>query len=240
MSKQSGSTLRGNSSKMAFTFGTIIFIYIIIRLGIAFYNHIERENDDIEIKQIQEKIFEKEKSKLIESQQERTDLEEYNENEFWDLIEEAKSRADDNYSRRVGIIKGKLSTFSAEELIKIDNLIYRLIIDGINLKMLAATKLILNNDDLFYLHQLLSIFMTEGEVFYKNAIYDPDMFHNRSITNLDLRLLQNFPSEIYLDKTKRLLPNIPTDLIENPILDEPIKSEDFIKFFPKLIKRFNI
>tara|TARA_R110001606_G_scaffold291836_1_gene439766 strand:- start:249 stop:905 length:657 start_codon:yes stop_codon:yes gene_type:complete len=183
-----------------------LYIWLIVVIIILVVNYYRDKKTDEEFEIQQE--FNK-KSILayqIENREVRTDFEEFNEDEFWKLIEKSSESCKGSYKNQLGLLMDYFRKYSKEELIQLDNLVNRLYREFISQDLLAASYIIFKTSEISATYLLMSIFMTRGRVFYKNACLNPNLIIGKKLNEISDYTIPDAISEIYKRKTDMLIP----------------------------------
>lgn len=146
--------------------------------------------------------------KLIEEREEREDFTEIEETEFWKMMDEVQSRSKASFKNSMGVFNDLIKKYSPEELIQLDNLLTRLFKDNLNYDIYAASRIIFKTPDLGATVLLMNLLMTRGEVFFKNACINPNLIIGKQFTDIDGRIFQDIVSDMYSEKTIKLIPEV--------------------------------
>ncbi len=193
--------------------GLITIVVVIVMALIRYYNQASDKSDhDVQI----EERRKAELKRLLESRRERVDLEEFDETEFWKIIDNVVERAKDGYQFKLGLFRDTLSQKEPDELIRLDNLYHRLLLENLNYDLTAASTLFFKNSDMQFTILLMNIFMFRGEVFFKNACHNPALLIGKEFNNIEIRTIEDLISDVYTAKTHNLIPT-------RPPLAEPFK-----------------
>jgi len=213
----------------------IITIALILFGGlVAYYQRKDRE-EQMEYFQEHQEIERKNKLKdLIENRETRTSTAEFNENEFWELIDRIRDRSGDNYANHLGLFKDFLDKYTPEQLIELDTLANRLFTEYINTDLRGAATIIFKNSELSFTYLLMGIFLSRGEVFFKQACGNPDLIIGKQIDQIDGRIITDIIADIYLIKSGKLMPYMPESDEEIKIEGEPWTERDLPSRFSKL------
>lgn len=192
---------------------TIALLSALILSKVIHHFIINRENrQSDEIMDHERKLNAK---KLLEERAERMDFSEIEESEFWDIMDEVQSRSKTSFKNSMGVFKDLIKKYSAEELIRLDNLLSRLFKENVNQDIYAASRIIFKTPDLGATLLLMNLLMTRGEVFFKQACYNPNLIIGKEFTDIDGSVFQDIISQVYSAKTLKLIPEViyPEDFI---------------------------
>lgn len=148
----------------------------------------------------------KELAEKIANRKEREDLSEYNEEAFWKMIDDARSRSGENYKHHMGLLSDRFFKLSGEEIIQMDNLVLRLYADRISYELQAATAIIFKTTDVASVYVLMTVFMLRGQVFFNQACLNPNLIIGKEVTDIDGRNVLDLLADVYLRKTTELIP----------------------------------
>lgn len=148
----------------------------------------------------------KELAEKIANRKERDDLSEYNEEAFWKMIDDARSRSGENYKHQLGLLSDRFFKLSGEEMIQLDNLVLRLYADRISYELQAATAIIFKTTDVASVYVLMTVFMLRGQVFFNQACLNPNLIIGKEVTDIDGRNVLDLLADVYLRKTTELIP----------------------------------
>ena len=123
-------------------------------------------------------------------------------------MEEIQSRSKSNFKNSMGVFNDLIKKYSAEDLIRLDNLLSRLFKDNINQDICAASRIIFKSSDLGATLLLMNLLMTRGEVFFNQACYNPNLIIGKEFTDIDGRVFQDIISQVYAAKTLKLIPEV--------------------------------
>ncbi len=213
-----------------------LIYFVVIALSLYRYFKWQRENEEIDIRH--EENRKKQLKELIEQREERSVTEEYDEKEFWSLIDKIRYRSKESYKNHLGLLKDYLSKFSSNDLIKLDNLVNRLCRNAVNQDLYAASTIIFKTSELSAVFLLMSIFMTRGEVFFKQASLKPDFIIGKNITDVEDQIISDVIAEVYFTKTNKLIPLPAPEDDELELPGEKWAEKDLPSRFQKLWMEF--
>ncbi|AEV33900.1 hypothetical protein Oweho_2943 [Owenweeksia hongkongensis DSM 17368] len=176
-------------------------------------------------------------TRMVKSQKDREIVARFDEDRFWNIIEEVLERSGSSYRNFLGLFKDKVRTLPEEEIIMLDNLLIKLYRENLTFDLYAASTIIFKSEDLINSYLLMNVFMTKGRVFFKQACKSPELVLGKSFEDVDGRLINDVLSELYFAKTKELMP-IPVDE-EWDIPGEKWKFRDLPEKYPELWAAFN-
>lgn len=145
---------------------------------------------------------------LIEEREERLDRSEMDEAQFWDIMDKIHNRSKTSFKKSTGVFKDIIYKFSPEELIQMDNLLLRLFREYINYDIYAASTIIFKTADLGATIRLMNLLMTRGEVFFKNACFNPNLIIGKEFKDIDSRDFNDVIANVYFLKTSKLIPEV--------------------------------
>lgn len=209
----------------------ILLLYIIYR----FFYQLKQEKDDKKSSFVQNYLKLK---NAIKNSETRVNYAEFNETEFWEIIEKINKRSEESYSNSLGLFKDFIVKYTASELIELDNLIQRLIKDNINQDLRAASTIIFKSDDINLTFLLMSIFMSKGQVFFNQACLNPNLIIGKQISGINKGMLWTVISDLYFKKTNKLLPLIKGEYLIDNIPDEECDYKDLPVRYSELWNAF--
>jgi len=159
-------------------------------------------------KSVEEVIKEgrKEMAEKVRNRKVREDLNEFSEEEFWNLIDKARSRSGENYKHHLGLLSDWLFKLSTDEILHIDNLITRLYEERISHELQAATYIIFKSADIHSIHVLMTVFLLRGQAFFNQACMNPNLIIGKDVTDIDGRTLFDITADVYFRQTDELIP----------------------------------
>jgi hypothetical protein len=206
-------------------------------MGIAFFVIRElRKDEDQKVEQSQDQRRKDELKDLFENREERTLMEEFDEDSFWLLVDNAATRSGSNYKNFMGVMKDLLSKKSPEDLLKIDNLLYRLITNGISYDLTAASSIIFKDSN--YVEVLLNLFISKGEVFFKNAFNKPELIIGKNFNDVVDTTISSVIGELYYKKTNSFIPTLKESEEQVELKGEPWRDKDLPSRYPELWQAF--
>lgn len=183
-----------------------IFIWVFIVLAVIIINYYRNKKTDVEF-ELKQKQNRKDILKYqIENREIRTDFEEFDEDEFWNLIDKSSENCRGSYKNQLGLLMDYFRKYESNEIIRLDNLVNRLYRDFINQDLLAASYIIFKTSDISATYLLMSVFMSKGRVFYKNACINPNLIIGKELNEINNITLPDTIAEIYKRKTDFLIP----------------------------------
>ncbi len=215
---------------------SIGLIFLLGSIAWGVYKAFIEEKEEEEAAINYEKQRKQELKELVESREERASLEE-NEEKFWELIDKARGRSKNSFKNHLGVFKDYLNKLQPEELIKIDNLITRLLKEGVSYDLSAAAAIIFKSGDIGSTFVLMTLFMTRGEVFFNQAILDPKLIIGKTVEDIEPKLIGDMIDELYYLKAKKLIPLYP-DTEELTLKGEPWKERDLPTRYSELWNQF--
>ncbi|MBI1288755.1 MAG: DUF4240 domain-containing protein [Flavobacteriales bacterium] len=148
----------------------------------------------------------KELAEKIANRKVREDLSEYDEEAFWEIVDDARKRSGENYKNHLGLLNDRFFKLSSEELIHLDNLLTRLFDERISYELQAATYIIFKAADLHAIYVLMTVFLLRGRVFFNQACLNPNLIIGKEVAEIDGRSIFDLTSDIYLRQTDELIP----------------------------------
>lgn len=145
---------------------------------------------------------------LIEEREERSDFREFDESEFWKIMDEIQSRSKTSFKNSMGVFNDVIKKYSPEELIQLDNLLFRLFKENVNQDIYACSRIIFKSSDLGVTLLLMNLLMTRGKVFFKQACLNPNLIIGKEFIDIEGIVFQDVISEVYTSKTLKLIPEI--------------------------------
>ncbi|SFS81468.1 DUF4240 domain-containing protein [Lutibacter maritimus] len=196
-----------------------IFIGLTFILLLKLYNYYRNKKTDEEFKLHQEYNRKYNLKVQLETREIRENFNEFDEDIFWDLIDKSSKKSRGSYKNQLGLLKDYFRKLEREELIELDNLVNRLYRDFINQDLLATSLIMFKTSEIRATYLLMSIFMTRGRVFFKNACLNPNLIIGKELKEIDDLIIPDLISDIYLGKTDMLIP------LPDEIEDFKIKGE---------------
>ncbi len=179
-----------------------------------------------------------ERRRLLEEREERTDLTEFDENGFWEIVEDIATRSDNNYRTHIILMRNHFSKWELTELVRLDNLVYRLFFENISYDLSAAASIIFKTQDIHATFLLMNIMMARGEVFFKQAARDPRLLIDKEFRSIEALTYSDVISDIYFERAKKFIPLYPEEKAQVQIKGEPWKEKDLPSRFPELWNAF--
>lgn len=192
---------------------SVLSVSLLIKLIHGYLTNRENKKSD-EMMNYQRKLQAK---KLYEEREERTDLSEMAEEEFWEIMDAVHKRSKKSFKNSIGVFNDLIKKYSPEELIQLDNLLIRLFKENVNQDIYAASRIIFHVDDLGATLVLMNLLMTRGEVFFKQACQNPNLIIGKEFTDIEGRVFQNVVADRYFSETLKLIPEIVLDENEEPL-----------------------
>lgn len=116
---------------MSITLYSILFVFLLVVLAI---NHFRSKKEEKESFEKSEELRKGQLKKLVTERESRTIKTEFNEERFWKLIDQIRTRSKDSYKNFLGVFRDEIKGFTEEELVELDNLIIRLTLSIVNQK----------------------------------------------------------------------------------------------------------
>ena len=186
------------------SFVALIVLFHIGRYYITDYRFIQESK---EADELYEKNRKSELKKIFTERENRKDYSEFDEIRFWNLVREVSIKSKGNYKNFIGLFRDEVISLKKEEIIQLDNLIDRLFFERYSYDLLYTSYIILKKGDIEAIELLMSIFVSKGEVFFKNACINTDLCLGKNITNnKEDRVLFDLTNEAYVIKTNKLIP----------------------------------
>jgi uncharacterized protein DUF4240 len=160
------------------------------------------------------------------------------EDEFWDLINKARTAANNNYQTQINSLKTILLTLEANEIEKFDNTFTALLAASYDWKLWGASFVINGgcSDDCFdYFRQYL---IGHGKDKFYQTLKDPESCSGwiKSEEEDEWEGLQYSASDAYKQKTGKEIPKTYSPKFE--LKGQPFDEETVAKQYPKLAKKF--
>jgi hypothetical protein len=156
---------------------TIVFIIWGVMLSVWITRRFIYNREQKEALATQEDLRKKEFKAVIQNREYRENTKCYDENEFWMLIDDTKKRSKGNYKNQMGLLRDKLSKFSTDELIEIDNLLIALNRKAFTWDLYAASNIIYKDQSIDYLFLLISWIISRGEFIFNNSLVNPNIYN---------------------------------------------------------------
>lgn len=185
---------------------------VFLAIGIALY--FQRKKDEEEVVQVLEQERKDKLANLIETQEERVDLELIDSKVFWKMIDSTKERSSGNYKKQMGLLNDRLKKFSSEELIRIDNFYKHIEKDALTWDILAAANIIFPNSGADMLSLLISMAISRGEVIYNNISVNPNILINQDFSEIEPRTIPSIIANNYFLKENKLMPILQEEVVE--------------------------
>lgn len=188
---------------------TVDFLYLIIfstSFIIAIVKAINWNRDNREVSEYYETKRKENIKKLYEGRLKRELLELFDADEFWGIIDESKNRSKESYKNQLGLLKDKFHKLTPEQLLKIDNLIIKLVKEAFTWELYGASTIIFKGSDTTRFHVFLSWLISRGEIIYNNALVNKNIILNQKFIDIDGRTISDIISEVYYKKTRTFIP----------------------------------
>ncbi|WP_405568133.1 hypothetical protein [Polaribacter sp. Asnod6-C07] len=184
-----------------------IAVLIVFHLVRYYLFNSNSEKDDKEADELLEKNRKEELKKLFTDRELRTNLEEFNESEFWELVEKLKFKSDNNYKNFNGLLRDNIISMSTDKIVQLDNLVERLFIERYSYDILYTSYIILKRGDIDGMMFLMNLFLFKGEVFFKNACINTNLCTGKNFEFFgDDRLIFDLTGEAYAIKENKFIP----------------------------------
>lgn len=171
------------------------------------YNYItKKENEKVDEQQLLN--YQQEMKTLIEEREERENFTQFPEPQFWMLMDEVYERSQSSFKNSMGVFKDLIKPLNPNELIQLDNLLMHLFKENLNYDIYAASRIVFKTPDLGATLLLMNLLMTRGEVFFNNACLNPNLIIGKTFKDIDGRVFEDVVAEVYLAKTKKLIPEV--------------------------------
>ncbi len=174
---------------------------------------------------------------LLKTRESRTDHIEFNEDTFWELIDDIFNRSGNHYRNFLGVFRDKLKNIGPEELVRMDNLINRLFVKNIHHDLWAASRIIFKDPKLGSAFMLMNVMMIKGRIFFYQACINPNLILGKEFTHIDGRFFNDIIAEEYYRKTGKLIP-IEMDETELIVPGVPCDDDELPSKFPELWGHF--
>ena len=215
------------------TFLVTVFLAI---AGIITY--LAQKKDDEDFAEYREQKRKDELTELVVKSEDREDLTEYNEDDFWALIERIDKRSQGNQHNSLGVLKDLLFQFSPQKLIQLDNLIVGLYKRHLTFEVTGATWIIFKQKEIILSLLLMNLMMLKGRVFFKNACLNTELLIGKSFQGIEARLFNNVIEEVYFQKTNSFIPSHPDELNILEPKGDPWTLNEVPRRFSNLWKEF--
>lgn len=159
------------------------------------------------------------------------------ENKFWNIINQAKSKAE-SYEERPEELKKILLSLSSEEVAEFDKVYQQKLAKAYRWDLWGAAYLINGgcSDDGF--HYFCAFLISEGEEVYTKALENPESLVDVEIEeDADLEEFNYVASEVYEAQTGKDIPSNDIAFPEDPIGKE-WDEDELDKIFPKLSEKY--
>lgn len=196
---------------------TLIIIALIVGYRFLIQNP-GKKNEELRAWEAQRRD---ELKRMLENRQERTLLDEFDEDAFWEIIDKIQTRAKDGYNFHLGLLRDYMANFSPSELIRLDNLMHRLLMENISRDLTAASTIIFKNSDIRFTILLMNILIFKGQFFFRNACVNPNLIIGKELTGLEDRIISDVIADVYTRKTRELIPEIPEPETPHEIEGDP-------------------
>lgn len=213
-------------------------ITIVVLVIVALFRFLNAAGTKSQDEHYLDEIRKENLKRLLETREERTDLEEFDEEEFWKIIDTVQRRAKDGYTFHLGIFRDVLSQKEPAELIKLDNLYHRLMLENLSHDLTAASTLLFKSTSLEFTFVLMNLSIFRGEVFFKNACHNPNLIIGKSFSHIETRTIEDLISDVYTRKTRRLIPTRPEPAEPFEMPGEPWQEKDLPSRYPELWDAF--
>ena len=191
-------------------FSWFLFLVLTFHLGRIYFIQTRFKKSDREAEEILKKTRKTELKKIFTEREKRIDNTEFDETRFWSVIDRVRVKNNNSYKKFNGLLRDEISSLKTDEIIQLDNFISRLFSERYSYDLLYASYIIFNRSDIDGINLLMSVLVSKGEVFFKNACINTDLLLGKFITNNeDDRILFDLTIEAYAIKTNKLIP-IPT------------------------------
>lgn len=191
----------------------IIFFWILVICYRIYKNQSQKEEDQ-EFENRQAETFKNFQRQIIENQEEREDFEQFNEDEFWEIVDAVRKKSRDSYKNYNGLLKDQLMKLEPDQLVHLDNLIQNFFIDRYSHDLFAASYILFKRADIEMVNFLMSYLISKGRVFFKQASLDINLLVGKEIKIDDPRSILDVIQEVFVYKTGTLMPYIKMDQIE--------------------------
>ncbi|MEM9023469.1 MAG: DUF4240 domain-containing protein [Bacteroidota bacterium] len=175
---------------------------------------------------------------LIENRETRTLDYEFDEAEFWTLIERIGKRSKQSYKNSVGLFKDFIGKYDAAELIGLDNLLVRLYKEYVTQDVCAAAAIILSSTEPSTTLLLMNVLISRGEVFFKQACHNPNLIIGKAITDIENITYADMIAEVYFLKADKFIPLVAEAELAFEIPGEPWAEKDLPSRYRELWMAF--
>ena len=184
-----------------------LFLIVAFHLGRIYLNKTRFEKDDKEAEELFKKNQKADLKKLFTEREERIDYTEFEEIKFWSKVEEVRIKCNNNYKNFNGLFRDYIGSLKVEEIIQLDNLVSRLFMERYSYDLLYTSYIVLKKGDLDGMKRLMNVFLSKGEVFFKNVCINTNLSLGKEITyNEDERIMFDLIGEAYAIKANKLIP----------------------------------
>lgn len=195
--------------------------------------------DEQEAETMMRKNYQREVKKVIREREKRNVKDHLmSEDEFWKLVEDAKSRSKENYRHQCGLLK---DTFNAMEPVNLLEFQGTYLVQSMkaNTFKLAGAFYIISNSVAFYeFDHFKDWLISKGQVQFNNYVENPEWIANANFNRLDGEGIYNALSEVYFAKVGKLLPEVAD--FDYEFKGEKIEEREVADRFPKLWEKFLI
>ena len=205
-------------------------IPILIILSIVLFRYIKNQKA---IEKHQEK--KQELTELLKKVKNRENLKEFNESDFWELVDKANKTGGNNYNNKIGVMKSLLRDLSSDQLIELDNLLSRLITSNLSHKIAAASQIIFRSSEFRAMSLLMSFFILKGNNFFQYACQNPELIVEEEIVDFSNETIIDIIEEKYRLKTGELLPELDLKI---KLSGTPLTLKDYPIQLPKIWEKF--
>ncbi len=212
-------------------------IFCLIIISILIFRKVNQDSAQDSFEE-DEKKRRAELKEIIEQREERLNFEEFDEERFWAILENLRSRGGDSYKNNLGLFRDVITKYSPEDLIKLDNLMTRLFLKGFSYDVHAAAAIIFNSSESRFILLLLNVFMWKGEVFFKQAVLNPNLIIGKRIVDVEERIIPDIIADVYFRKTRKLIPLAPEDNTAQEMLGEPWNEKELPSRYSELWMEF--
>ncbi len=195
-----------------------------------------------ESKKYEEKNYLRQKEeyrKLLKEREVRTEARIYEEEKFWNWISTNRLKSKDSYKHMMGLIKDQLLTFSAQELILLDNLLNKYYKTYYNKNIVGATQIIFHTTDIHCVYLLMNYLLFKGEVIFKNTCLNEHLINKLEVQeDIAPVTLSDIIHEVYWIKNKQLIPKAKRQKEAIQTIN-PYDDDDLAALFPDLWLRYS-
>lgn len=212
--------------------GIILLVFIIIGI-FAYYN---RKQEDEEAIEVFEKNRKEDLKELYENISIRENLELFDEEKFWELIDYTKDQSRGDYQNQIGLIKDRVNHYSTEDLVKLDNLLNHLIKEAFTWDLYGASSIIFKSQEIGNLVLLISMLISRGQVIYNNSLVNPNVLVNQDFGQIKGVIINDVFKELYVLKTNELMPEVKDFSLD--LTGEEWQQSQLPSKFPEIWDRF--